>query len=392
MPAGPVTASRSPSLTPVSAAVAADSRATAACRVPASASSPSWSRPWSSSSRWPASTASPSPGRGSGCARSPAGRWRAAPVQPPSRSSSRAYGAQVRQARGGRPGRRRACAAPGRRSARGGAVIWSGLSAASNSRALPSQLRKVPAFSATAATGSTTSARSVTSLGRSSRLTRKPTSSSAARARAGSGRSATSTPPTSSAPQLAGRPRPRRSGRCRGRSRCGQLGDAPDGGDLVAGPRVGGRAAAGQQRRAARPPRPRRARRPGAGSTPAWRRSRWRPVRAAVSPPGTAASRSPTTITAPSARSASAAAGPVALQADAARERVQPLGLGAGRGGQQRAARLRPVRGWRAWRARRSAGRACGAPCAAAGRRRAPPPRTRSRPAARRAPSPARCT
>ncbi len=38
-------------------------------------------------------------------------------------------------------------------------VIWSGLSAASKKRTRPSQLRKVPAFSATAATGRTTSAR-----------------------------------------------------------------------------------------------------------------------------------------------------------------------------------------------------------------------------------------
>ncbi len=78
-------------------------------------------------------------------------------------------------------------------------VIWSGLSAASNSRTLPSQLRKVPGFSATAATGRTTSASSVTSLGRSSRETTNPASASAARARAGSGRSATSTPATRSA-------------------------------------------------------------------------------------------------------------------------------------------------------------------------------------------------
>ncbi len=80
-----------------------------------------------------------------------------------------------------------------------GRVIWSGLSAASKKRALPSQLRKVPGFSATAATGRTTSARSVTSLGRSSSDTTNPASSSAARARVGSGRSATSTPATSSA-------------------------------------------------------------------------------------------------------------------------------------------------------------------------------------------------
>ena len=69
---------------------------------------------------------------------------------------------------------------------------------------------------------------------------------SASRARAGSGRSAASTPPTTSAassPAAAAsmiwpvsRPKPVRQGR-----------QAPDRGDLVAGPRVGDRAAAGQQ-------------------------------------------------------------------------------------------------------------------------------------------------
>ncbi len=77
-------------------------------------------------------------------------------------------------------------------------VIWSGLSAASNGRTRPSQLMNAPAFSATAATGRTTSAWSVTSLGRSSRETTKA-SCRAVRARAGSGRSVTSTPATSSA-------------------------------------------------------------------------------------------------------------------------------------------------------------------------------------------------
>ena len=103
LPAGPVTASRSPSLTPASAAVAAESRATAACRVPASASSPSWSEPWSSSSRCPASTASPVGGPGQRLRASPAGSVARGPSQAPSRSSSRAYGADVGQRRGARP-------------------------------------------------------------------------------------------------------------------------------------------------------------------------------------------------------------------------------------------------------------------------------------------------
>ena len=112
----------------------------------------------------------------------------------------------------------------------------------------------------------------------------------------------------------------------------------------------------------------------------------WAPVAAAartaaVSPPGTAASRSPTTITAPSARSASAACSPVA-RPDRRRPRARPATRSRCRA--RRAAACRPPspgRGWRAWRARRSAARACGRPCAAAGRRRAPPPRPRTRPA-----------
>ena len=280
----------------------------------------------------------PAAGRGSG-PRSPAGRRRAPPSQAAEPVELRARGPQIRQPEVYVRARRPACAAPARRRAARPRVIWSGLSAASNIRALPSQLRKVPAFSATAATGRTTSARSVTSPGRSSSETRKPTSSSASRARAGSGRSATSTPATSSAPSSpvaaastiwpVSRPKPAR-----------EFGQAPD----ARRPRPGPAGRWPDVRRAAataaRPPRPRRARRPGAGSTPAAAPVAAAARTAAVSPPGTAASRSPTTITAPSARSASAAVAPVVLQADPARERVQPLGLGAGRGGQQRAARL----------------------------------------------------
>ena len=56
-------------------------------------------------------------------------------------------------------------------------------------RQRPSQFTNVPAFSATAATGNTTSARSVTALARSSRLTTNGAMSSACSAAAGSGRS-----------------------------------------------------------------------------------------------------------------------------------------------------------------------------------------------------------
>ena len=73
-------------------------------------------------------------------------------------------------------------------------------SAGSNGRIRPSQLTNAPPFSTTGATGKTTSARSVTALSRSSRLSTNGAASIAARAASGSGRSASSTPPTSSAP------------------------------------------------------------------------------------------------------------------------------------------------------------------------------------------------
>ena len=58
---------------------------------------------------------------------------------------------------------------------------------------------KVPFFSSGGATGKITSARSVTSLRRTSRLTRKSTRSRASRAAAGSSKSRRSTPPTTRA-------------------------------------------------------------------------------------------------------------------------------------------------------------------------------------------------
>ncbi len=266
-----------------------------------------------------------------------------------------------------------------------GRVIGVGLSAASKKRTLPSQFRKVPAFSATAATGRTTSACSVTSPGRSSSDTRKPTSERAARARAGSeGRRPPRPPPPG--PAAPRRRRPRRSGRCRARSGAGARRPAPGGRDLLPRARVGGRTPARQQRR-------KRARldraalpRPGAGSTPAWRRSRSRPVRAG----GEAARHTREPLADDDHRTLGAqrlgGPGTVALQADAAREGVQPLGRPA-----PAAAACRPPcpgRVSRTWRARTSSVRVRARPCAAAGRLRAPPPRTRSRRAGRRAPSP----
>ena len=99
-----------------------------------------------------------------------------------------------RAARGARPSRPRARRAP-EVGPRPGTAI-----AAPNEPGLPSQFTNVPAFSATAETGSTTSARSVTALTRSSRLTTNCAASRASSAAAGSGRSAGSTPAMTRAP------------------------------------------------------------------------------------------------------------------------------------------------------------------------------------------------
>ena len=77
------------------------------------------------------------------------------------------------------------------------------LRAALNVAPRPSQLTNVPAFSATAATGNTTSARSVTALARNSSETMNGVLSSATSAAAGSGRSAASTPGDDQRAQLA---------------------------------------------------------------------------------------------------------------------------------------------------------------------------------------------
>ena len=100
----------------------------------------------------------------------------------------------------------------------------------------PSQSTNVPAFSATAATGSTTSARSVTALARSSRLTTNGGRSSAPSAAAGSGRSSGSTPPTTSASSSPAAAAARICGGVAARrARGSESGPAPGAGDLGPG-------------------------------------------------------------------------------------------------------------------------------------------------------------
>ncbi len=189
-------------------------------------------------------------------------------------------------------------------------VICSGLSAASNIRTRPSQLRKVPDFSATAATGKTTSARAVTAVGRSSSETRKPTSFSAWRARFGSGRSSTPTPATSSAPSSP----VAAASMIRPVSRPGREGSSASRHSAATSSRARGSVAG-------RPPGSNAGSAPAstAPRSPARRgiHTRRAPVAAAVriaadSAPGTPASRSPTMIRECSARNASAAADPSA--------------------------------------------------------------------------------
>ena len=116
-PASVLTAIGSPSATPISAAVAADTSARAGLAVPARCSSPSCIRPASSSSCQVASNASPSPGAARG------GRLR-----PSAADAPRCRGAEAeqlvarrldrRQAADRRRVPRRARAAPGRRTSR----------------------------------------------------------------------------------------------------------------------------------------------------------------------------------------------------------------------------------------------------------------------------------
>ena len=167
-----------------------------------------------------------------------------------------------------------------------------GRAPAPNEPGRPSQFTNVPAFSATAATGSTTSARSVTALARSSRLTRNGVTSSACQRRLGVRQVGGSTPAMTMAPIS---PAAAAARICRGvpAGVGGQRRHTPGPGDV--GPRglVGDAAAAGQQRWAARLPRWRRARPRGGVSRPAGRRSRRpaRPPRSARRAPRPAARR-----------------------------------------------------------------------------------------------------
>ena len=162
---------------------------------------------------------------------------------------------------------------------------------------------------AAAATGRTTSARSVTALGNISRLTTKPAAASAASASAGSGRSARSTPPTSSAAELAVADRGEDAGRCRGPGRR-HLGVQPQRQRPRHGPR---------RRRRCRPPGSRLGRAPASTAPRSPARRGTQATRAPVArasatsaekAPGTPASRSPASTTAPGRRSASTAGRP----------------------------------------------------------------------------------
>ncbi len=140
----------------MSAAVAADSRATAGRAVPARCGSPSCNRPPSSSIRQPASIASPVSGDGVGVAATSGGRRAGAVPRAEARPSPRGPARRC-----GIPGRRRvrrpaspAPASPARR--------WRSAPPRTGGDGLPSW-GTMPDFSVTGATGNTTSARAVTS-------------------------------------------------------------------------------------------------------------------------------------------------------------------------------------------------------------------------------------
>src|SRR5262249_14879700 len=213
-----------PPPTPPSAAVTADIRARAARAVPARLGSPSCIRPASSRLCQVASTTRPGtvvtvlgePGTEVPDARAgpvPArADGRGAPGGEASRSGGPGVIPRADTASTPRPlSSPRATSASGRprctsiRSAIMPSIcrsvrISGTARAGPNEPGRPSQFTNLPAFSAAAATGSTTSARSVTALGRSSRLTRNRVASRAASAAAGSGRSLGSTPAMTSAP------------------------------------------------------------------------------------------------------------------------------------------------------------------------------------------------
>ncbi len=378
-----------PSAVPASAAVAADIRATAARAVPARFGSPSCIRPASSRLCQVARSASPAPGcctaRGADRrrARSLAGRDGAGEQRSATGSAWSARGGPTlrRAGRGARPSRRRA------RPARRRSVRAAGTgSAALNEPGRPSQFTNVPCFSATAATGNTTSARSVTALTRSSRLTTKPAASIAASAAAGSGRSSGSTPPISRASMS---PRGRGGQDLAGAETGigGQRADAPGPGHLAGDLGLADPAAAGQQVGQRARPRSRPARRPGAGSRPAAPRCARpagpRPIARPAPRPAAPRPGSPR----PAAAAPRAAATPSSAWSASAVERGR---LGARHGRQQHAGQLAAGRGWPARPASRRSWCRPGPPCAAGGTRSGTPPPARTRPAAPPAPAQAR--
>ena len=193
-PRAVLTVTLSPSAALIASAVPADSRTTGVRAVPARCGSPSWSRPSSSSIRQPDNTASPAPGVGAAAAAT-VGVALGVPSHAPSATNSACAASTV-----GNPRSMPTSSARVSSTRRSG--VAAGGSAAANERGRPSQLTYVPDFSAAGAIGKTTSARSVTALCRSSRLTTNPAASNAASTAAGSAKSSGSMPPTSSAPSV----------------------------------------------------------------------------------------------------------------------------------------------------------------------------------------------
>ena len=343
--------------------------------MPARCGSPSCSRPSSSSIRQPASTASSGPGRRSP-GRGHLGRRRRAarPSVPSAAISARAA------RRCGSPRSTPSSSASVCSTRRSGERI--GVSApARTAGSRPSQLTKEPAFSATGATGKTTSARAVTAD--SPQLEAHHEAGGVDGGQRGvpdrAGRRGRRRRP---AARRGHRRRPRPGSSVVSRPGCGgQLVDVPGGRDLLArsrDPPTGGRRAAGSagSRRPAR-----RAPRPGAESRPAGPRC----DRPAASPPTVhrrlVASRSPTRMIAPGCDSS---------VSSVSSSGVEGSGLAARRGRDHSGAQLGRTARWRTVRSTPPAARACGRPCAAAGRRSAIPPRARTRPAPPPARSPGR--
>ena len=105
----------------------------------------------------------------------------------------------------------------------------------------------MPAFSTTGATGNTTSARSVTALSRSSRLTTNGAASIAGQRRVRVGQVGELDAADQQRAQFAAGRRGEDARGVAARRASGSVGDVPRRGDLLAGGRVGDRTAAGQQ-------------------------------------------------------------------------------------------------------------------------------------------------